>query len=47
MSLATADQRFDWTRGHDPAIRSLLTTWLEIGERAIRTINIVPARASQ
>jgi hypothetical protein len=43
--LATADQKFDWTRLLDPGTRSLVTTGLEIGDRAIRTINIVSPQA--
>jgi hypothetical protein len=39
--LETAAQDFDWTRQLDPDVRGLVTTWLEIGDRAIRTINIV------
>ncbi|MFB4294834.1 hypothetical protein ACBI99_44895 [Nonomuraea sp. ATR24] len=42
--LASAVQDFDWTRRLDPNVRGLVTTWLEIGERAIRTVSIVPAR---
>jgi hypothetical protein len=39
--LETADQKFNWTRPLDPGMRGLLTTGLEIGERAMCTINIV------
>jgi hypothetical protein len=43
--LETAAQDFDWTRQLDLDVRSLVTTWLEIGDRAIRNINIVSPRA--
>ncbi len=43
-ALATAAQDFDWTRKLDTDVRGLVTTWLEIGDRAIRNISIVPAR---
>ncbi|WP_327587077.1 hypothetical protein OHA25_08700 [Nonomuraea sp. NBC_00507] len=41
-ALATAVQDFDWTRRLSPDVRSLVTTWLEIGDRAMCTISIVP-----
>ncbi|MFF0867662.1 hypothetical protein ACFYUV_38275 [Nonomuraea sp. NPDC003560] len=39
--LATAGQSFDWTRRLDVPVRDLVTTWLEIGDRAIRHVSIV------
>lgn len=36
--LASADQSFDWTRQYRPDIRALLTTALEIGDRAFRWV---------
>lgn len=39
--METADQCFDWTRRLDSPVRGLVTTWLEIGDRAIRTVNII------
>lgn len=40
-SLSTAAPSFDWTRRLNPRVRSLVTTWLEIGDRAFRTGTIV------
>jgi hypothetical protein len=44
-ALETAVQDFDWTRKLDTDVRGLVTTWLEISDRAIRTINIVSPQA--
>ncbi|MCK2214250.1 hypothetical protein MF672_010675 [Actinomadura sp. ATCC 31491] len=41
-TLATAAPDFDWTRQLRPDVRGLVTTWMEIGERAIRHVSIVP-----
>ncbi|NJP93950.1 hypothetical protein HCN51_31700 [Nonomuraea sp. FMUSA5-5] len=41
-TLATVAGDFDWTRRLPPSVRSLVTTWLEIGDEAIRHISIVP-----
>lgn len=47
IPLATADPCFDWTRRlnnlNNVEIRGLLTTWLEVGDRAIRYVSIVAA----
>lgn len=42
--LATADQCFDWTRRLTPPVRGLVTTWLEIGDEAMRHVSIVSPR---
>lgn len=40
--LGSADQSFDWTRGLDSDVRSLVTTWLEVGQRAFLFVRPVP-----
>lgn len=39
-SLTTAVQSFDWTRKMTPDVRGFVTTWLEIGDRAVRYVSI-------
>jgi hypothetical protein len=39
-TLGTAVQSYNWTRRVTPGVRDFLTTWLEIGDRAIRHVNI-------
>lgn len=45
--LSTAVQSFDWTRRLDSDVRDLVTTWLEIGDRAFRHVSIVAPSAGE